>query len=234
MPTYDLIIAGGTVLDPANNIEAVADIAISRGKVDRIAPEIDRSLAGEVIDATCMWVMPGLIDSHAHFAGKRSTWDPALGHGMLAAAGTTTAIDFGSTPEDLFEGTARKGAGLNVAGLLIMRPGHTIPRDDPPPPEVSNIVSGALKRGAIGIKITGGYYPFTPEVTANFVAECNRQRAYVGYHVGTKVTGSRQQVCISPSRRQRRVGWSPPSSRRSVRLSSSTFEAVTAVSRVRA
>ncbi len=191
MPRYDLLIAGGTVLDPANKLEAVADVAISGGKVEEVRPGITRGLAGEVVNAAGTWVMPGLIDTHAHFAGQRATWDPALGHAMLAAAGTTTAIDFGSTPEDLFDGTARKGAGLNVGGLLIMRPGHTIPRDDPPPAEVRGIVSGALRRGALGLKITGGYYPFTPEVTANFFAECNRQRAYIGYHVGTKKTGSR-------------------------------------------
>ncbi len=191
MAKYDLLISGGTVLDPANKLEGPADVAISGGKVEQVRAGIDRSHAGQVIDAAGMWVMPGLIDTHAHFAGKRSTWDPALGHGMLATAGTTTAIDFGSTPEDLFEGTARKGAGLNVGGLLIMRPGHTIPRDDPPTLEIQSIVADALKRGALGIKVTGGYYPFSPDVTANFIFVCNKQRAYMGYHVGTKSTGSR-------------------------------------------
>ena len=192
MPPYDLLIAGGTVLDPANKLEAVADVAVSAGKVERVEKAgISRGAASRVIDAAGKWVMPGLIDTHAHFAGKRATWDPALGHAMLAAAGTTTAIDFGSTPEDLFDGTARRGAGLNAGGLLLLRPGHTIPRDDPPPAEVRAIVAGALRRGALGVKVTGGYYPFTPEVTANIFAECNRQRAYPGFHVGTKKTGSR-------------------------------------------
>lgn len=191
MPEYDLVITGGTVLDPASSTESQADVAVSHGKIELVRQTVPAGQAAHKLDATGKWVMPGLIDSHAHFAGKRATWDPALGHAMLAAAGTTTAIDFGSTPEDLFEGTSRKGAGLNVAGLLLMRPGHTIPRDDPPPAEIRRIVSDALARGAIGIKITGGYYPFTPEVTADFIAECNRQRAYMGYHVGTKKTGSR-------------------------------------------
>ena len=191
MPRYDLLIAGGTVLDPANSLEAVADVAISDGLVDRVEPEIDRSLAAEVMDADGLWVMPGMVDGHVHVGGERATWDPALGFRMLALAGVTTGIDFGSTPETLFDGMQRLGAGINIGGLLVLRPGSTIPHDDPPPPEVRSIVADAMRRGAIGVKIIGGYDPFTPEVTADIIAACNEQRAYVGYHIGTKETGSR-------------------------------------------
>jgi cytosine/adenosine deaminase-related metal-dependent hydrolase len=191
MPKYDVLIAGGTVLDPANNFEGIADVAIACGKVERVASNIDRGAAAKVIDATGRWVMPGLIDTHVHIAGAWRTWDPAVGHRMLAAAGTTTAIDFGGTPEHLFDGTKRLGAGLNVGGLMVMVPGRTIERDDPPPAEVRHIVNDAVARGALGIKMIGGYYPFSPEVTASIIAECNRQRAYIGFHLGTKETGSR-------------------------------------------
>ena len=191
MPRYDLLIAGGTVLDPANSLEAVADVAISDGRVDRVEPEIDRSLAAEVVDVDGMWVMPGMVDGHVHVGGERATWDPALGFRMLALAGVTTGIDFGSTPETLFDGMQRLGAGINIGGLLVLRPGSTIPRDDPPPPEVRSIVADALRRGALGVKIIGGYDPFTPEVTSDIIAACNEQRAYIGYHIGTKETGSR-------------------------------------------
>ena len=176
MPKYDLLIAGGTVLDPANSFEAVADVAISDGRVDRVEPEIDRSMAAEVVDAAGLWVMPGMVDGHVHVGGERATWDPALGFRMLALAGVTTGIDFGSTPETLFDGMQRLGAGINIGGLLVLRPGSTIPRDDPPPPEVRSIVADALRRGAIGVKIIGGYDPFTPEVTADIIAACNEQR----------------------------------------------------------
>ncbi len=191
MPRYDLLIVGGTVLDPANSIEAVADVAVSGGRVERVEAEIDRSMAAEVVDVRGCWVIPGMIDGHVHVGGERATWDPALGFRMLALAGVTTGIDFGSTPETLFDGMRRLGSGINVGGLMVLRPGSTIPRDDPPPPEVRDIVANALRRGALGVKIIGGYDPFTPEVTADVIAACNEQRAYVGYHVGTKETGSR-------------------------------------------
>jgi hypothetical protein len=191
MPRYDLLIAGGEVLDPANGFEGTADIAVENGKVTRVEPEIDRDLASEVVDVTGQWVMPGMIDTHVHVAGRRPTWDPALGYRMMALAGVTTAIDFGGTPEQLIDGIHRKGAGLNVGGLFIFRPGETIPNDDPPPAEVNDLVADAMSRGALGVKMLGGYHPFTPEVTANIIATCNQQKAYIGFHVGTKETGSR-------------------------------------------
>lgn len=191
MPEYDVLIAGGRVLDHHNQLDSEADIAISGGKVERVAPHIGRDLARNVIDVAGKWVMPGMIDTHVHVAGSRRTWDPAVGYRMLAAAGTTTAIDFGGTPETLIDGMQRIGSGMNVGGLYVTIPGQTISRDDPPPAEVRKIVSDAVNRGALGIKMIGGYHPFTPEVTASIIAECNRQRAYIGFHLGTKETGSR-------------------------------------------
>ncbi|MEX0761318.1 MAG: amidohydrolase family protein [Dehalococcoidia bacterium] len=191
MSKYDLLITGGTVLDPANNFEGTADVAISGGRIERVEPEINHDLADEVVEVAGQWVMPGMIDSHVHVAGRRATWEPALGYRMLARAGTTTAIDFGGTPETIIDGMQRMGAGLNVGGLFVFRPEETIPEDDPPPHAIRSLVSDALRRGALGVKMLGGYCPFTPEVTANIIAECNAQRAYIGYHVGTKETGSR-------------------------------------------
>ncbi len=50
MSTYDLLITGGTVLDPANNRHEIADIAISEGRIARVEPEIDPALAKSVSD----------------------------------------------------------------------------------------------------------------------------------------------------------------------------------------
>jgi len=191
MPRYDLLITDGTVLDPASGHTNIADIAIANGKIVRVEPDIDHDLANKTVDATGSWVMPGMVDTHVHVAGRRTTWDPALGYQMLALAGVTTAIDFGGTPETLIDGIQRRGAGLNIGGLFIFRPGETIPEDDPAPNEVSDLVAAALKRGALGVKMLDGYHPFTPEVTANIIATCNQQGAYIGFHLGTKESGSR-------------------------------------------
>ena len=63
---YDLILSGGFVIDPRNNINQVCDIAVKDGKIALVAPDIDQSLAKEVIDVSGKLVTPGLIDTHAH------------------------------------------------------------------------------------------------------------------------------------------------------------------------
>ena len=190
MAKYDLILAHGTVLDPANGYEGVGDVGIVDGKIDRVAPELDPGDASDLLDVTDRWVMPGQIDTHAHVAGLARNWDPALGYAMLARAGTTTVLDMGGTGPNLFDGVKRRGAGLNVAGLFAMIPGTTIPRDDPSPDALRDIVRGALRQGCIGVKMLGGYHPFTPETTAEIIRACNEQRAYAAFHIGTKESGS--------------------------------------------
>lgn len=63
---YDLILSSGFVIDPRNNINQVCDIAVKDGKIALVAPDIDQSLAKEVIDVSGKLVTPGLIDTHAH------------------------------------------------------------------------------------------------------------------------------------------------------------------------
>ena len=87
---YDLIIKGGRVLDPAQRIDRVADVAIKSGKIAAIRPNIAASSAAEVIEAGGRLVTPGLIDIHCHVADKELT--PA----QCLATGVTSQIDGGS------------------------------------------------------------------------------------------------------------------------------------------
>ena len=187
---FDLILSAGVVLDPANGFEGIADVGIKSGKIVSVAPELDPHDAEDLMDVSGLWIMPGQIDTHAHVAGIARNWDPALGYGMLARAGTTTVLDMGGTGPSLIDGIKRKGAGLNVAGLFAMIPGATISSADPTKSMLRDIVSEAKKQGCIGIKILGGYHPFTPETTAEIISTCNDQRAYIAIHVGTRESGS--------------------------------------------
>ena len=162
MAKYDLVLKGGTVLDPANGFEAVSDVGISAGLIDRVEPELDPAEADDLIDVTGKWVMPGQIDTHAHVAGISENWDPALGYAMLARAGTTTLLDLAGTGPNLIDGIKRRGAGLNVAGLFVMAPGATIDDEDPSPSALSDIVTDAMRQGCIGVKLIGGYQPLLP------------------------------------------------------------------------
>ncbi len=190
MARYDLILSGGRVLDPANGLDGVSDVGLKNGGIERVAPELDPNHADSLIDVSGKWVMPGHIDTHAHVAGPATDWDPALGYAMMARAGVTTALDMGGTGLSLIGGINRRGAGLNVAGLLALVPGSTIPGGEPTPSTLADVVSDALRQGCVGVKILGGYYPFSPETTSNVIRAANEQTAYVAYHVGTKATGS--------------------------------------------
>ncbi len=67
---YTIVIKGGHVIDPKNNIDEIMDIAISNGKVAKLDKNIDGKLGRQVVNAQGMYVTPGLIDMHAHvFAG---------------------------------------------------------------------------------------------------------------------------------------------------------------------
>ncbi|MEZ5402890.1 MAG: amidohydrolase/deacetylase family metallohydrolase [Bryobacteraceae bacterium] len=90
--TYDIVLKGGHVIDPANNIDAIRDVAIAGGKIARVAENIPASEAKKAVDAKDRFVAPGLIDLHFHsfgYSGAIFPDDTAL------VAGTTTVVDAG-------------------------------------------------------------------------------------------------------------------------------------------
>src|SRR5712692_5103365 len=81
---YDLLLKGGTVVDPSSGLHGVHDIAVQDGKIARIAPTIPREEARRVHEVAGKIVTPGLIDLHAHvFDGFTGTGvHPDLGGGL--------------------------------------------------------------------------------------------------------------------------------------------------------
>ena len=104
MPTpptsYDLVISGGRVLDPANNVDAKLDIAVSNAKIAAVGANIDTTATKRVVDATGLVVTPGLIDLHTHAAGgiRKPINDDFMVNPDTAgvSAGVTTILDAGS------------------------------------------------------------------------------------------------------------------------------------------
>ena len=92
---YDLLIKGGTVVDPSQGLAARRDVAMAQGKVAAVEQSIDSSEAAEVLDASGLIVTPGLVDLHVHAFWGASTYgvDPDISN---AAKGVTTALDAGS------------------------------------------------------------------------------------------------------------------------------------------
>lgn len=65
-PGFDLILRGGRVIDPANAINDVLDVAITGNRIAAVGAGLHRESARDVIDVTGKLVTPGLIDTHAH------------------------------------------------------------------------------------------------------------------------------------------------------------------------
>jgi len=65
MNSKDLLIKGGKVVDPSQEINGIRDILIRDGRIAGLGKNFDASRA-DVFDASGMIVMPGLIDLHTH------------------------------------------------------------------------------------------------------------------------------------------------------------------------
>jgi dihydroorotase len=104
----DLLLKGGHLIDPKNNINSKMDVGIKDGKVVRVSPDIPASSSKKTVNVSGLYVTPGIIDIHAHvFAG---TQDPGFtgfeitnGFGSVVPddytfrAGVTTIVDAGSS-----------------------------------------------------------------------------------------------------------------------------------------
>ena len=114
---YDLLLKGGTVIDPAQNLNAPHDIAVQNGKIAQVAPDIAADEAARVIDAKGKIVTPGLIDLHTH------VYDGVNGNGVNAdlggvRAGVTTMVDAGSSGCDTYGGFPRHIIPNNATEII--------------------------------------------------------------------------------------------------------------------
>jgi dihydroorotase len=101
----DVILRGGTVIDPAQGVREVRDVAVRDGKIAATEPSLADQARRE-IDVAGKIVSPGLIDVHAHvFGGVISNGlDPDLAG---VRAGVTTVVDAGSSGAATFEAFPR-------------------------------------------------------------------------------------------------------------------------------
>jgi dihydroorotase len=101
-PEFDLLIKGGHVIDPKNNVNGVMDVAVAGGKIAAVAANIAPNRARAVADAAGLYVTPGLIDIHAHvFWGHDEESQYSDGYSAVQPdshsfrAGQTTLVDVG-------------------------------------------------------------------------------------------------------------------------------------------
>ena len=100
--TYNIVIKGGHVIDPKNNIDEVMDIAVKDGKIVLITKNIDAREGIQVVNANGLYITPGLIDIHVHvFNGTNLDQQYMNGpnaippDGFTFRVGVTTVVDAG-------------------------------------------------------------------------------------------------------------------------------------------
>jgi len=113
-PHYDLLLKGGHVIDPANHIDEVRDVAVFQGKIAAVEKHIPADQAGKVVDVSKLYVTPGLIDIHFHVGhgGAPLNWfsPDARAHALplgipadlALQSGVTTIVDAGTSGAETF------------------------------------------------------------------------------------------------------------------------------------
>jgi dihydroorotase len=102
---FDIVIRGGRVIDPSQDLDAVRDVAFEGGRIKAIAEKITEPTKAS-FDATDCIVSPGLIDMHTHvYWGGTSMGVEA--EPLMKTGGTTTLVDAGSAGPANFAGFRR-------------------------------------------------------------------------------------------------------------------------------
>ena len=136
---YDLVLSGGHVIDPRNDVDAALDVAVAEGRIAAVGPNL--AAAARSVDVSGLYVTPGLLDIHLHAFGGFNAWlfpDPSC-----LSCGVTTAVDTGSCGHEDFErfretiiepSTTRVLAFLNIVGAGMTGPPEQDTTDMDPRP----------------------------------------------------------------------------------------------------
>jgi dihydroorotase len=155
---YDLLLRGGHVIDSANQVDAVRDVAIQGGRIARVAAAIPPSDARRIIDAGGLYVAPGLIDLHMHVFGYSGALDPDE---AALPTGATTIVDAGGAGYRTFAEFQKKVilpaktrvlALINIAGGGMVGSSSEDNVDDMLPDKTAGVIR-ANRQHIAGIKV---------------------------------------------------------------------------------
>lgn len=165
---YDLLLKGGHLIDPANGIDRVMDIALSGDSVARVAPDIPTTQAKRTLQLKGKYVAPGLIDMHVHvFHGNDPDAYIADGYtsvppdGFTFRNGVTTVVDAGSSgwrnfpqfkKQTIDRSRTRVLAFLNIVGHGMTSRFDEQNLDDMNPQQVAYMINRLYPDILVGIK----------------------------------------------------------------------------------
>ena len=173
----DLLLKGGHVIDPKNNIDDQMDVAIANGKIFNVAKAIPTLDAKKVIDVTGLYVTPGIIDMHAH-AFNGTDVDAYIANaltslppdGFTFRAGVTTIVDAGSSgwknfrvfkKQTIDKAQTRVLALLNIVGNGMVGRFEEQDTSDMNPQQTAYMIKRLFPEILVGIKAAHYWGDFT-------------------------------------------------------------------------
>ena len=144
---YDFVLRGGRVIDPGNGIDGRMDVAVSNGRIAAVQPDIPAAKARRSLDVTGFYVVPGLVDLHAHVFGYEGSLVPDK---TALPAGTTTIVDAGGSGWRTFEefrrtvianSKTRVLALLNIVGKGMIGEPYESDIEDMDPAKTADTIS---------------------------------------------------------------------------------------------
>lgn len=173
----DLLLKGGHVIDPKNNIDAPMDVAVKDGKIFKVAASIPSNTSKRTIDVSGLYVTPGIIDMHVHvFEGNDPGSYIANGHTSVNPdafsfrAGVTTMVDAGSSgwrnfrqfkEQTIDRAHTRVLAMLNIVGTGMYGRFEEQDVTDMNPVMTSNMIKRLYPKILVGIKSSHYWGDFT-------------------------------------------------------------------------
>ena len=165
---FDIVLKGGHIIDPLNNIDQVMDLGITDDRIAAIEKNIESTMAKKVVDVTGMIVTPGLIDMHSHnFYGTvpnrylSNSFSAVPPDGFTFRSGVTTVVDVGGAGWKNFElfksqvidrSKTRVLSFLNIVGVG-MSGGAWEQNIDDMNPKMTAFVAKKYKEYIVGIKL---------------------------------------------------------------------------------
>jgi imidazolonepropionase-like amidohydrolase len=171
------------------------DILVEGGRIAGIAPRIETS-ADALIDATGKYVLPGLVNTHAHLQDERGGVPQPLQYelNLYLASGVTTLRDVGSDFEKARRWRAASAAGELVAPRILLYTNLWRSRGMTPA-ELRDGVRFAKEQGSDGLKLSG----LDRDQLEAVLDEAHRVGLPTATHIGVEETTARDYAELGVS-----------------------------------